>query len=204
MATTSTTVTTTDPSATSARTPLRAWLLWTAGYITFPLSGIAGLALAERVDGPAAAALGGLATGTVIGAGQALAGSRRLPMRRWVVATALGMGLGLLLGASAVGFGTTLPRLVAMGALTGAVLGVAQALALPPRTRHRWLWAVAMPVLWALGWAVTTVAGIAVDDQFTVFGASGAITVTALLGILLQYLLPTAAPAAEQTPGHPR
>lgn len=185
------TASTTATSTSTAPSALRAWLLWTAGFVAVPLSGITGMLVVGRVDGPAAAALGGLATGAVLGAGQALASSRRLPLLRWVVATAWGMGAGLLLGAAAVDFGTSLARLVVMGALTGAVLGVTQALALPPRSRHRWLWAVTMPALWALGWAVTTVAGVAVDDQFTVFGASGAVTVTALLGILLQYLLPT-------------
>jgi hypothetical protein len=37
-----------------------------------------------------------------------------------------------------------------------------------------------MPGLWALGWTVTTVAGIAVSDQFAIFGAFGAITFAAL------------------------
>jgi hypothetical protein len=199
--TTSATVTST--STAPARSPLRAWLLWTAGFIAFPLSGITGMVVVGRVDGPAAAALGGIATGAVLGAGQALVSSRRLPLLRWVVATALGTGAGLLLGAAVVGFGTSLARLVVMGALTGVVLGVAQAMALPPRSRHRWLWAVTMPVLWALGWAVTTVSGIAVDDQFTVFGASGAVTVTALLGILLQHVLPVAPAAAATTTSIP-
>jgi Na+-translocating ferredoxin:NAD+ oxidoreductase RnfE subunit len=196
-------MTTTD--ATSVATPttrraLRAWLLWTVGFVAFPLSGIAGMLVVGRVDGPAAAALGGLATGAVLGAGQALASSRRLPAVRWIVATAVGTGVGLLLGAHAVDYGTSLGRLAVMGAVTGAVLGVAQAMALPARSRHRWLWAVAMPVLWALGWAVTTVAGVAVDEQFTVFGATGALTVTALLGLLLQLLLPPVAPAPGPTP----
>ncbi len=190
----------TTPTTPSA---LRAWLLWTAGFVAFPLSGITGMLVVGRVDGPAAAALGGLATGAVLGAGQALASSRRLPLQRWVPATALGMGAGLLLGATAVGFGTSLGTLVVMGALSGAVLGVAQAVALPARSRHRWAWAAAMPVLWALGWAVTTVVGVAVDHQFTVFGASGAVTVTALLGILLQHVLPTTRPDPHQTIGDP-
>ena len=58
-----------------------------------------------------------------------------------------------------------------------------------------------MPVLWALGWAVTTLVGVAVDDQFTVFGASGAVTVTALLGVLL-HARPSAttAPRPRSTP----
>jgi hypothetical protein len=182
-------MTTTAIPTTSPHSALRAWLIWTAGFVVFPLSGLTGMLVVGRVDGPAGAALGGLATGAVLGAGQALASSRRLPLLRWVAATALGMGVGLLVGAHAVGYGTTLAELALMGAVTGAALGAAQALALPPNARRRWLWAVAVPVLWSLGWVVTTLAGVAVDEQFTVFGATGAVTVTALLGILLQQLL---------------
>jgi hypothetical protein len=183
-------MTTTAIPTTSPHSALRAWLIWTAGFVVFPLSGLTGMLVVGRVDGPAGAALGGLATGAVLGAGQALASSRRLPLLRWVAATALGMGVGLLVGAHAVGYGTTLAELALMGSVTGAALGAAQALALPPNARRRWLWAVAVPVLWSLGWVVTTLAGVAVDEQFTVFGATGAVTVTALLGILLQQVLP--------------
>ena len=45
-----------------------------------------------------------------------------------------------------------------------------------------------MPLLWALGWTVTTVGGIDVDQQFAVFGAYGAITFMALSGVLLDRL----------------
>ena len=114
-------------------------------------------------------------------------------------ATAIGMGLGLLLGAVTVGYGTSLADLALMGALTGLVLGPAQALALPRGTRLRWVWAAAMPALWALGWTATTLGGIAVDEQFTVFGAYGAITFSALSGLLLLLLLPDR-PAAGSPP----
>ena len=77
-----------------------------------------------------------------------------------------------------------------MGTLTGIPLGVAQALALPRHTRLRWAWAAAIPILWALGWTVTTLGGIDVDQQFTNFGAYGAITFSALSGLLLHHLLP--------------
>src|SRR6185437_10838549 len=72
----------------------------------------------------------------------------------WIVATALGMGVGLLLGATVVGFRTSLTDVAVMGALTGVVLGLAQTVALPARTRQRWWWAAAMPLLWGLGWIV--------------------------------------------------
>ena len=48
-----------------------------------------------------------------------------------------------------------------------------------------------MPALWGLGWAVTTLGQIHVEEQFTIFGAYGAITFSALSGLLLHVLLPT-------------
>jgi hypothetical protein len=169
---------------------LRSWLLWTAGFLAFPIAGLAGTAVAGRVDDPLAALSGGAVAGLVLGAGQTLAGRGRLDIRKWAPATAVGMGLGVLLGAAAVGYRTALGDLVLMGALTGLVLGPAQALVLPRGTRMRWLWAAAVPPLWALGWTATTLGGIDVDRQWTIFGAYGAITFSALSGLLLLRLLP--------------
>ena len=102
------------------------------------------------------------------------------------------MGLGLLLGAVAVGYRTGLGDLAVQGALTGLVLGPVQALALPEGTerRRRWLWAAAAPALWALGWTATALGGIDVESQYTVFGAYGALTYSALSGLLLIVVLP--------------
>jgi hypothetical protein len=80
-----------------------------------------------------------------------------------------------------------------MGALTGLLLGVAQTFGLPAATRYRWVWAAAVPLLWALGWTVTTLVGVAVEEQFSVFGAAGAVTFSALSGVLLNVLLPVRA-----------
>jgi hypothetical protein len=186
---------------------LRRWLVWTAGFLAFPIAGLAGTGVAGRVDSPLAALLGGAFAGLVIGLGQTLASLGRLDIRRWVPATGIGMGMGLLLGAVTVGYGTSLADLALMGALTGLVLGPAQALALPRGTRLRWAWAAAVPALWALGWTTTTLGGIDVDRQWTVFGAYGAVTFSTLSGLLLLVLLPErpaagsaarAAPAASE------
>src|SRR3954452_19012704 len=178
---------------------VRTWLIWTAGVLAFPLAGLAGAGVAGRLDDPIAALLGGAVTGLVIGTGQVLASRGRLDIRRWVPATGVGMALGLLLGAGTVGYDTSLADLALMGALTGAVLGPAQALALPRGTRRRWLWAVAMPPLWALGWTITTLGGIAVEEQFTVFGAFGAVTFSALSGLLLLLLVPARSSTGSAT-----
>ena len=139
---------------------------------------------------PTAALVGGLITGAVIGAGQWLASRRRLRPVPWILATALGMGFGLLLGATVVGFQTSLADLAVMGALTGVVLGVAQTLALPAQNPTTLV--VGRHDAAALGTRLDHhhLAGIPVEEQFTIFGASGAVTFSALSGLLLHWLLP--------------
>lgn len=175
---------------TSRSEALRTWLVWTAGFVAFPIAGLAGTAVAGRLDSLLAAVAGGAVTGLVLGLGQSLASRGRLDPRRWVPATAVGMGAGLPFGSATVGYQTSLGALALMGALTGLVLGIAQTLALPAAARRRWAWAAAVPGLWALGWTATTLGGISVQDQFTVFGAYGAVTFSALSGLLLHALLP--------------
>ena len=190
-------------SSTTQPAFLRPWLLWTLGFLAFPISGLAGTAVAGRVDSPVAAVLGGTVCGLVLGAGQVLVSRGRLDPRWWVPATALGMGAGLLLGAVVVGYETSLSALLVMGALSGLSLGAAQAVALPSRTRLRWAWAAAMPVLWALGWGATTLGGIRVENQFTVFGAYGALTFMALSGLLLRCVLPVQAKTGRRSSAAP-
>ena len=85
-----------------------------------------------------------------------------------------------------------------MGLVSGATLGAAQGLVLARRGRRALArpWAVAMPVLFALGWSVASLTGIRVDDQFTVFGAGGALVFTLLSGLLVARFAPVRAPAA--------
>lgn len=176
---------------TSRANTIRAWLLWTTGFLALPIGGYAGTMISGRIDDPLSAVFGGAIAGLIIGGGQALASSHRVRPRTWIAATVLGMSGGLALGAVAVGYRTALPDLALMGALNGLVLGFTQALALPRQVgRRRWIWAAFMPALWSLGWTVTTLARIAVDQQFIVFGASGALLVTAITGLILNRLLP--------------
>jgi hypothetical protein len=181
---------------------VKAWLLWTAGFVSFPLAGIAAQAAVGRINDAVAALAGGLIAGAVIGTGQWLAARRLLgdPLA-WIAATAAAMGVGLLAGAWAVGYGTSIGELALMGAITGLPLGAAQAFLLRGRVAYPWVWAAAMPLLWALGWTVTAAAGVGVDRQYAVFGAFGAITFMALSGIVLDRLR-AATPAAAPSPPH--
>jgi hypothetical protein len=180
---------------------VKAWLLWTVAFVSFPIAGIAAQAAAGQINDAAAALAGGLVAGAVIGTGQWLAARRLLgdPLA-WIAATAAGMGIGLLTGAWAVGYGTSVGELAVMGAITGVPLGAAQAFLLRGRVARSWMWAAAVPLLWALGWTVTAAAGVGVDSQYAVFGAFGAITFMALSGVVLDRLRAATAPSPQHDP----
>jgi hypothetical protein len=165
---------------------IRMWGRWALTFLGFPLAGLAAEGVAGPIDSATAAVVGGLAAGAVLGGVQSLAlrvsGERRLA---WAGATAFGMAAGLVAGASAVGFETDTASLVAMGALTGAGIGVAQAVVLPASGVRRLVWALVTPVLWALGWFLTAQVISDVDAQYANFGASGALVCATLGGVVL-------------------
>jgi hypothetical protein len=174
---------------------VKAWLLWTAGFLAFPAAGVLAQALTGRINDAGSALLGGMVAGAVVGTGQWLVARRVLgDPQAWIGATALAMGAGLLAGAWAVGYGTSVGELALMGVITGIPIGAAQASLLRARLANAWVWAAAMPLLWALGWTVTTVIGVGVDRQYAVFGASGAVTFMALSGVLLDRLRAATSP----------
>ena len=185
------------------RFDVKGWLLWTAGFVSFPIAGIAAEAATGRVNDAVSALVGGLIAGAVIGTGQWLAARRLLGVpRAWIPATAAAMGIGMLAGAWVVGYRTSVGELALMGAITGLPLGAAQGFLLRDRVARSWVWAAAIPLLWALGWTVTAAAGIDVDRQYAVFGAFGAITFMALSGVVLDRLRAAtpAAPSPQRRP----
>ena len=159
---------------------------WAVSFVGFPLGGLAAMTLVGPVDSPASAVVGGLLTGAVLGAvqGWALRAQGR-SLVAWSAATAVGLGAGLAIGAAAVSYGTGLGGLVVQGAVSGAAVGIAQAALLRRRLGALALaWPAYLAVVWALGWAITTWSGIAVDERFTVFGSSGAVVVALLTSVL--------------------
>ncbi|MEA2180614.1 MAG: hypothetical protein QOG77_3911 [Solirubrobacteraceae bacterium] len=161
---------------------------WVAVAFSLPIAGLIAWKVTGRVDSAGAALAGGALTGAGLGAVQWWAAAGALGRAAaWVAASAAGYGLGLAAGAALVGYDTDIGALAVMGLVSGAVLGGAQGLVLAAGGRRGFAvaWAAAMPVLFALGWVATTAAGISVDEQFTVFGAAGAVVFMLLSGLLL-------------------
>jgi hypothetical protein len=161
---------------------------WAVVALAFPIAGYLGWAISGPVDAVAAALIGGALTGAGLGAVQWWAARELLGRAAtWIGVSAAGYAFGLAAGAALVGYDTNLSALAVMGLVSGAALGGAQGLTLARRGNPRLAvaWAAAMPVLFALGWCASTGIGVSVEDQFTVFGAAGAIVFTLLSGLLL-------------------
>jgi hypothetical protein len=162
------------------------WGRWVGTFIAFPVAGLAARAVAGNIDTTTSALIGGLAGGAVLGGVQALiTGMSATERTRWIGGTAVGLSLGLAAGASAAGFETDTASLAAMGAISGAGVGLAQALAMVPARRvDRLAWALATPLLWAGAWAITSQVIVDADRQHAVFGSSGALVVGVVAGVL--------------------
>jgi hypothetical protein len=177
------------PASPAALHRPRIWAWPLAVILGFPIGGgIANLTVGA-VDSVGAALAGGLIAGAVVGAAQWLA-LRRVVSWMWIAATAIGMSVGLALGAGIVDYGIGRGDLMLMGAVTGAVVGALQAVEL---TRQHisgavW-WAAVNPPTWALAWLVSSyVISANIDDRFTNFGASGCLLFALVTGLLLEGL----------------
>lgn len=166
--------------------PRRAAGRWMASFLGIPLAGYAGWLVSGHVDSISASLIGSMITGIALGAVQVWGLGRNGPSApAWIVATTLGLMAGLGVGAAIVDYDTTLTALAIQGAVSGLAVGAAQALILLPRLGKVALaWPPVLAVIWAAGWATTTAAGIDVDQHFVIFGASGALLVTALTVVL--------------------
>jgi len=173
---------------------------WAGVALAIPVAGLIAGAVSGPVDAPLAALIGGLLTGAGLGAAQWFLGKDVFGDGRvWITTTAVAYGVGLMAGAAVVGYQTDIGSLALMGAISGLSLGAAQGFVLLQQNRERLAvpWAVAMPALLALGWMASTLIGVDVDQQFTVFGAMGAIVFTLLSGLLLMRYRPPMAKAAS-------
>ena len=184
--------------APSERQAFPGWS-WVAVWLAFPVAGYIGWAVGGRVDAVDHALIGGALTGAGLAAVQwwAAKGALGNPAA-WIIVSAVAYGTGLAAGAALVGWDTDVGSLMVMGLVSGAVLGSAQGVALAQQGHVRLgtAWGLAMPVLFTLGWAVATAIGVSVDDQFTVFGASGALLFMLLSGLVLARFGPEPAETA--------
>jgi hypothetical protein len=181
-----------DTAMQEFTTSWRFWLFWVLAFLSFPIAGLLAN-LIGPVTTPVRAVIAGAIAGATLGLIQWLVLKSRLPLLTiwWVVATSVGMAVGLAIGTAFLGSETAGNELLWRGAITGLCIGVAQwivlrqVLPLPQSV----IWMGILSLGWALGWYVTRAAGIDLSPKWSVFGVSGALTFQLLTGLALYFLL---------------
>jgi len=134
----------------------------------------------------------GLIIGAAIGIAQGLVVRRRIaPMGWWVLASALGFGVGKFLGESAAGGMPAVVGSLLAGAIIGASVGVAQWLVLRGKVTGAGWWLAANIAGWAIGWSLISLVegaeGLSTVVVYLIGGAgaaaAGIITGIALVGL---------------------
>jgi hypothetical protein len=165
------------------------FLYWMLAFLGFPLGGLLAILVVGSVGGVPSAAFAGVLAGAVIGAAQFLALRGRLGVGPvWIVATAVGLGLGDAVGAALTGAGTGMVSLVVTGVAAGAAVGGLQWLLLRRRLAAAILWPPVVAAAWAIGWSVTWSIGVDAERGYAVFGSSGALVFAAITGAAMLLL----------------
>jgi hypothetical protein len=166
-----------------------AFTRWLPTFLAFPLGGLIAIETVGSREGPLSAAAGGLLVGSVIGVAQWLALRSRGIGPRWAVYTAAAMAGGAAVAAAVTGADTDLAAVMLTGLVVGAAVGAAQATLLARGPRAAAAWTAVTAAAWSLGWLATWVTIVDSERGHHSFGASGALLVTVVTGLLLRRVL---------------
>jgi hypothetical protein len=105
----------------------RFWLFWTLAFLSFPIAGLLA-SFVVPVTTPVRTLIAGVIAGAALGLVQWFILKSRLPSLSvwWIVATSVGMAVGLAAGTALLGSETGGNELLWRGAITGLGIGVAQ------------------------------------------------------------------------------
>jgi hypothetical protein len=152
------------------------WLRWMALFILFPGSGLMAQTATSGIDSGLEGVFAGFIVGAVLGSGQWLVLRHRLNLTgAWVLASAIGLALGMGASVTLVGTAVDLAPLLLRSLGAGVGLAIGQALVLAWLRLNWRTWLLTTAVGWTAGWFVTRTIGVDLSPNYAVFGASGAL-----------------------------
>jgi len=167
----------------------RFWLLWLVAFVGFPIGGLAANLIAGPAATPITAVIGGAITGVILGAVQWFVLQNRIAISPlWIVATGVGLAVGLGLGVVVAGSENTDNAFLWRALVAGFCVGIAQGFVLRGVFAQPVLWAGVVFIAWIVGWYITRGIGVDLSHKWTVFGAAGAITFQVITGAALYFL----------------
>jgi hypothetical protein len=172
----------------------RFWLLWFIAFTGFPIGGLLVKLLIGPINTLSSAAFGGIISGAILGLVQWLVLRGQFPLSIfWVIASSMGMALGLTVSTLLLGSDTDGSVLLWRALITGICVGIAQALtfrsSLSVPVVQTAIWTVTVALAWTLGWWITRSVGVDLGPKWTVFGSTGAWAFQVLTGLAMFLML---------------
>lgn len=168
----------------------RFWLFWGLAFLAFPIGGSLAALTVGPVTNITRGVLAGAITGVVLGLIQwfVLKGAMPLSMLGWVIATGIGMAIGLGASVGLLGSEVDGNILLWRAVITGLCIGIAQWYILRNIFPQSFIWIIVLALAWTAGWFVTRGAGVDLSLKWSVFGATGALTFQLITGLALYFL----------------
>jgi hypothetical protein len=171
---------------------LQFWFMWFIAFVGFPIGGTLAKILVGPVSNPVTAALAGAITGAALGLVQWLLLRQQSSVSMvWILATSLGMAIGLSLSVALLG--SEMNNLLWRALVTGLCVGFAQALIirfdLSLSTAQAVVWLTTISLGFVLGWFITRSVGVDLSPKWSVFGSTGAWAFQILTGTIMFFLL---------------
>ncbi len=160
---------------------------WLLAFLGFPIGGGLTYLIIGAVDSPLKGVVGGALAGAVIGGAQWLALRHNKTLdTSWIVITSAGLAAGVGLSLAVFGTAADPTTITSRAALTGIMLGAAQAYVLRRNGGAAILWVLFVAVAYTIAWPVTSmVIKDNVSMGYVVFGSSGAILFQLIMLIAL-------------------
>lgn len=161
---------------------------WLPSFLAFPVAGQIVVWMIGPVQDLVSATIAGLVLGLVVGFSQSWALKPIGVSTPWAIASAVALTVASPIAWAAVAFETTISSLSLWGLISGVILGLAQALSQRLASPKVLLWATSVGATWALAWFTSANVIVDADANYAVFGSTGALLATSILGFLLNPL----------------
>lgn len=162
---------------------------WMPTFLAFPLAGlIASLALGP-IDNPLEAAVAGADVGAILGLAQWWALKPLGVSFDWFWSTAVSGMVASPIAWTLTSYSTSVETLTIWGLIAGALVGLGQIASQRPNVKKTITWSVLVSISWGIAWFISASVIVDIDSNYAVFGSTGALVATALLGFFLNPVL---------------
>ncbi len=133
----------------------RFWVFWGIAFVGFPIGGLVANRIVGAVSNPVSAILAGAITGAVVGGAQWLVLKSQMPLSPlYILATSVGMSLGLGISVALFGNETNGNELFVRAFITGLGIAIAQGIVLWQVVPNSSVWVVVVALSWVIGWFI--------------------------------------------------